>query len=61
MATSPTLRVRTVTWQLVQHGEIEKVGATQPAQVDVRIIAATHRDLKAMIEVGTFREDLYYR
>jgi two-component system NtrC family response regulator len=47
--------------RLVQQGEIEKVGATQPAQVDVRIIAATHRDLKAMIEDGSFREDLYYR
>jgi two-component system NtrC family response regulator len=47
--------------RLVQQGEIEKVGAMQPAQVDVRIIAATHRDLKAMIEDGTFREDLYYR
>ena len=47
--------------RLVQQGEIEKVGATQPAQVDVRIVAATHRDLKVMIEDGTFREDLYYR
>ena len=47
--------------RLVQQGEIEKVGATQPARVDVRIVAATHRDLKAMIEDGTFREDLYYR
>ena len=47
--------------RLVQQGEIEKVGATQPANVDVRIVAATHRNLKAMIEDGTFREDLYYR
>jgi two-component system NtrC family response regulator len=47
--------------RLVQQGEIEKVGATKPARVDVRIVAATHRDLKAMIEDGTFREDLYYR
>jgi two-component system NtrC family response regulator len=47
--------------RLVQQGEIEKVGATQPARVEVRIVAATHRDLKAMIEDGTFREDLYYR
>ena len=44
--------------RLVQQGEIEKVGATQPAQVDIRIVAATHRDLKVMIEDGTFREDL---
>ena len=47
--------------RLIQQGEIEKVGATQPAQVDVRIVAATHRNLQAMIEDGTFREDLYYR
>jgi DNA-binding NtrC family response regulator len=47
--------------RLVQHGEIEKVGANGPSTVDVRIIAATHRNLKAMIEDETFREDLYYR
>ena len=47
--------------RLVQQGEIEKVGASGPAKVDVRIIAATHRNLKAMIEDETFREDLYYR
>jgi two-component system NtrC family response regulator len=56
---APELQVKVL--RLVQQGEIEKVGATQPARVDVRIIAATHRDLKAMIEDGTFREDLYYR
>ncbi len=47
--------------RLVQHGEIEKVGATSPIKVDVRIVAATHRNLQAMIEDQTFREDLYYR
>ena len=47
--------------RLIQNGEIEKVGATGPTNVDVRIIAATHRNLQAMIEDGTFREDLYYR
>jgi two-component system NtrC family response regulator len=47
--------------RLIQEGEIDKVGATQPLRVDVRIIAATHRNLQAMIEDGTFREDLYYR
>jgi DNA-binding NtrC family response regulator len=47
--------------RLIQNGEIEKVGATSPASVDVRIIAATHRNLQALIEDGTFREDLYYR
>jgi DNA-binding NtrC family response regulator len=47
--------------RLLQEGEIEKVGATQPLRVNVRILAATHRNLQAMIEDGTFREDLYYR
>jgi two-component system NtrC family response regulator len=47
--------------RLIQNGEIEKIGAGSPEKVDVRIIAATHRDLQAMLEDGTFREDLYYR
>jgi two-component system NtrC family response regulator len=47
--------------RLIQQGEIDKIGATEPLKVDVRIVAATHRDLQAMIEDGTFREDLYYR
>lgn len=47
--------------RLIQQGEIEKVGAPSASTVDVRIIAATHRDLQAMIEDGAFREDLYYR
>jgi two-component system NtrC family response regulator len=47
--------------RLIQEGEVEKVGATSPAKVDVRILAATHRNLLAMIEDGAFREDLYYR
>jgi DNA-binding NtrC family response regulator len=47
--------------RLIQQGEIEKVGATNSIQVDVRIVAATHRNLLGMVEDGTFREDLYYR
>jgi two-component system NtrC family response regulator len=47
--------------RLIQQGEIEKIGAPSPLQVDVRILAATHRNLPAMVENGTFREDLYYR
>ncbi|MGD0870069.1 MAG: sigma-54 dependent transcriptional regulator [Bryobacteraceae bacterium] len=47
--------------RLIQNGEIEKVGATGTIHVDVRIIAATHRNLQALIEDGNFREDLYYR
>lgn len=47
--------------RLLQQGEIEKVGAPAASRVDVRIVAATHRNLLAMIEDRTFREDLYYR
>jgi DNA-binding NtrC family response regulator len=47
--------------RLIQQGEIEKIGASESSKVDVRIIAATHRNLQALIEDGTFREDLYYR
>lgn len=45
----------------VEQLEIEKVGATKPCKIDVRIIAATNRDLKSLIGQGKFREDLYYR
>lgn len=47
--------------RLIQEREIEKIGGMAPTKVDVRIIAATHRDLAAMVKQGTFREDLYYR
>ncbi len=47
--------------RLLQQGEIEKVGATGHNTVNVRVIAATNRNLQAMIEDSTFREDLYYR
>ena len=47
--------------RLLQEREIEKVGGSAAIPVDVRIIAATHRDLEALIRLGTFREDLYYR
>jgi DNA-binding NtrC family response regulator len=47
--------------RLLQQGEVAKVGAMSAATVDVRVIAATHRNLKAMVENGTFREDLFYR
>ncbi len=45
----------------VQFGEIRPVGADQVRKVDVRVVAATHRDLHAMIQGDRFREDLYYR
>lgn len=41
--------------------EITPLGATTPVKVDVRIIAATHKDLEAMVQQGSFRQDLYYR
>jgi two-component system NtrC family response regulator len=47
--------------RVLQSGEVDRIGAEQPARVDVRILAATHRDLEKMIEEGAFREDLYYR
>jgi DNA-binding NtrC family response regulator len=47
--------------RMIQQGEIDKVGSPAAVPVDVRIVAATHRNLAAMIEDETFREDLYYR
>ena len=47
--------------RLIQQGEVEKVGSTAPITVDVRIVAATHRNLQSLIEDGAFREDLFYR
>lgn len=45
----------------LQNQEIERVGGTEKIKIDVRIIAATHRDLKGMVDQGQFRADLYYR
>ncbi len=47
--------------QVLQDGTFERVGAQRPITVDVRIVAATHRDLLAMVREGRFREDLWYR
>jgi transcriptional regulator with GAF, ATPase, and Fis domain len=47
--------------RVLQEKEIERVGGTESIQVDIRIIAATHRNLEAMLVEGQFREDLYFR
>jgi formate hydrogenlyase transcriptional activator len=47
--------------RVLQEKEFERLGSARTQQVDVRIIAATHRDLEKMVEEGTFRRDLYYR
>jgi two-component system nitrogen regulation response regulator NtrX len=47
--------------RVLQEHSLERVGGTQPIEVDVRIVAATHRNLEAEVKNGRFREDLYYR
>ncbi len=47
--------------RVLEDGAVTRVGGTQPVQVDVRVVAATHRDLQAAVRAGTFRADLYYR
>jgi NtrC-family two-component system response regulator AlgB len=47
--------------RFLQHKEFERVGETTTSKVDVRVIAATNRDLQAAVNAGAFREDLFYR
>ncbi len=56
---SPSTQVKLL--RVIQEGEIEKVGDSNRIKVDVRIIAATNKDLKKAVDAGEFRQDLYYR
>jgi len=55
----PAVQVKLL--RLLQEREYERLGGTRTLNADVRFVVATHQDLEAMLEAGTFREDLYYR
>ncbi len=56
-----TLQAQVKMLRVLQQKEFERVGGSGPVKVDIRIVAATHRNLKDMIREGTFREDLWFR
>ncbi len=56
-----TLNTQAKVLRAIQEREVERIGGNDPIKVDVRIIAATHRDLRELIERKQFREDLFYR
>jgi len=56
---SPAAQVKLL--RVLQEGEIQRLGSSKTIKVDVRVIAATHRDLQQMVEQGDFRADLYFR
>jgi len=56
-----SLRVQTKVLRVLQDGEFQRVGGKETLKAEVRVIAATNRDLEEMVKEGTFREDLYFR
>ncbi|MFO7567135.1 MAG: sigma 54-interacting transcriptional regulator [Enhygromyxa sp.] len=57
--TSPAMQTKLL--RVLQEGEVRRIGETKPRKVSVRVIAASNRDLEAMVEAGSFRQDLFYR
>jgi transcriptional regulator with PAS, ATPase and Fis domain len=56
---SPAMQIKLL--RVLEEGEVQRIGGQDETKVDVRVIAATHQDLKALVDQGRFRKDLYYR